>query len=142
MLGRTLVVTTLTNISILFVGILVNVQVIYLPQIYFVILSLTMTLLALVSAALLDSIRRDGETTYYEIVDELQWYAPGRMPRSAKTSDELVDRPPLATRVALREFARASELPLLPPTRTAPLLYIMLNVVMTFLIVLPLLLPG
>lgn len=64
----------------------------------------------LLNIAMFDIARRRGSMLYEEISEEMQWRLRERI-----TADEPADaRPPLYVRLALREFASSSELPLMP----------------------------
>ena len=67
-------------------------------------------------AVIFEQFRQRGEVIYGEVTDELH----------RSHNDDSFDRPRISFRIALKSFARAMELPLIPG-RVAMLLYLLLN---------------
>jgi hypothetical protein len=82
-------------------------------------------LTTLVAVSWFDSLRKRGNVLFQEVSDELQWFV-GRGARLQETLPPV--RPLLSARVALRSFASAGELPLVPG-RLGPAGYAVMNVV-------------
>jgi hypothetical protein len=76
----------------------------------------------LLAVAAFDTLRKRGDALFQEVSDELQWFV-GR--KDVETSLPQ-SRPFLPARVALRSFANAAQLPLVPGVR-GPGLYAVLN---------------
>ena len=95
-------------------------------------LGLAMGMLALMLVTANERFRRIGEVLFQEISDELQWNTRAeRVPPGKGVASE---RPPLDTRIALRAFARAGDLPLVPG-RFGLAIYAGLNIIMAFIAV-------
>jgi hypothetical protein len=96
--------------------------------------SLAVSSAALCLAVLFDLWRRRGNMIYEEIGEELQMQRR-RVMREA--NDPVDATPPLAVRLALREFHSASSMPLAsgPFGRSGPALYVFLNVGCTIIVV-------
>lgn len=76
-----------------------------------------------------ERIRRSGDTLFEEISDELQWHVRHDDPKASHSAAR--SRPDFSVRVALREFARLSDLPVIPG-RFGPSIYIAVNVIVSF----------
>lgn len=94
----------------------------------FVISSLLFLFLVLV-IFLFEKEKRSGDAIFDEVVDEIKWDVKGE---SKEISDE---RPNLDTRIALRSFVKAEELPLVPG-KFGPIIYIVFNLLLLMAIVL------
>jgi hypothetical protein len=90
-------------------------------------LPLIATVTALVAIVRYDNLRKRGDALFEEISDELQWNV-----RQNLTETIARERPELNARVALRSFARATDLPLIPG-KYGPGIYATINFVILFL---------
>jgi hypothetical protein len=90
-------------------------------------LPLIATITALVAIVRYDTLRKRGDALFEEISDELQWNI-----RRNATETIARERPELNARVALRSFARATDLPLIPG-KYGPGIYATINFVVLFL---------
>ncbi len=72
-----------------------------------------------------ESLRRQGETLFEEISDELEW----RVQETDHLGNQAIaeERPDLRARIALRSFTRTTDLPLVPG-RFGPAIYAGLNI--------------
>lgn len=86
-----------------------------------------LTLTAVLTIVRYEILRKRGDALFEEISDELQW----NIKRAVSTTEE---RPMLTARVALRSFARATDLPLIPG-KFGPGLYATINFLLVFLVV-------
>ncbi|HXQ72190.1 MAG TPA: hypothetical protein VN844_16965 [Pyrinomonadaceae bacterium] len=89
-------------------------------------LPLIATLIAVVAIVRYETLRKRGDALFEEISDELQWNL-----RQNVTETIARERPELNARVALRSFARATDLPLIPG-RYGPVIYVAINLVILF----------
>jgi hypothetical protein len=94
--------------------------VVYLP--------ISLTLIAVICIIRYESLRKRGDALFEEISDELQW----NVRTESKANPHTSDRPNLNARVALRSFARATDLPLIPG-RYGPGIYATINFLMLFI---------
>lgn len=85
---------------------------------------------ALLFTVLHESRRKQGDTLFEEISDELQWNVRGAELLSEGNA-VAAERPALQTRLVLRTFARASDLPLVPGKFGAAI-YVAVNLLMLF----------
>jgi hypothetical protein len=86
------------------------------------------TLVSIVSVVRYDSLRKRGDALFEEISDELQW----NVRNDLNLKPTMAERPMLNARVALRSFARATDLPLIPG-KYGPGIYATTNFVILFL---------
>jgi hypothetical protein len=116
-----------------FASLILNLSLRFLPlgtltAIFFAFyLPLIVTVTALVAIVRYDSLRKRGDALFEEISDELQWNV-----RQNLTETIARERPELNARVALRSFARATDLPLIPG-KYGPGIYATINFVILFL---------
>ncbi len=73
--------------------------------------------------------RKSGEAIFEEVSDELQWHIGYRSSIPNKVSEK---KPELEIRIALRTFARTTDLPLIPG-KFGPVLYIGINILISLL---------
>jgi hypothetical protein len=85
------------------------------------------TVIAIFGIVRYDLLRKRGDALFEEISDELQWNI-----RKNLAAPTTTDRPELNARVALRSFARATDLPLVPG-KYGPGIYGTINFVILFL---------
>ena len=101
------------------------------PRIY-LLSAVGVCVLGIISAARFEIERRHADAWFEEVSDELHW-------RTRRDEDEKYasagDRPMLAVRVTLRQYARASELPFVPG-KSGPILLIVFNVLVVIATVL------
>jgi hypothetical protein len=136
--GQLAVAFTLMNAAALFWGILGSLFIRIPVGIYAMVVSGAASFVVLLITAMFDSVRRQGRAVFEELVDELQWYSgteAGRtnLPSLPREASE-IGRPSLGTRITIREFARSSDLPLIPG-HFGPLLYCAGNVAIFVILV-------
>lgn len=90
-------------------------------------LPLIVTVTAVMAIVRYDTLRKRGDALFEEISDELQWNV-----HQSVTETIARERPELNARVALRSFARATDLPLIPG-RYGPGIYATINFLILFL---------
>lgn len=123
------VISTVLN----FAALILSLSLRFLPVGFFtgVLIAFYVPLLTAVTAVVAmvryDTLRKRGDALFEEISDELQWNV-----RQNGTGTIAKERPELNVRVALRSFARATDLPLLPGTY-GPGIYVAVNCVILFL---------
>lgn len=90
--------------------------------------SVVLALISIAAVVFFESLRKRAETLFEEISDEFQWQiksfgskSGGEQPRS---------RPDLDVRIALRNFAKSGDLPLIPG-KFGPTLYAITNLIVT-----------
>ncbi|MCF8070682.1 MAG: hypothetical protein K9M96_09380 [Deltaproteobacteria bacterium] len=76
-----------------------------------------------------ENLRKRGEAIFEEISDELQWHIGYR--DSLSNKEPSTKKPEFEIRVALRSFARTTDIPLIPG-KFGPALYIGINIVISF----------
>jgi hypothetical protein len=94
-------------------------------------LPISITALTILWIVLYEAMRKRGETLFEEVSDELQWNVRKESQAKYPPAD---DRPMLNARIALRSFARATDLPLVPG-KYGPGFYATINFVMLFLVI-------
>jgi hypothetical protein len=77
-----------------------------------------------------ESQRKQGDTLFEEISDELQWHIRQKHPGVQPVIPD--DRPSLSARVILRAFARSTDLPFVPG-KFGPTVYAVVNIFVLFL---------
>lgn len=134
LIGLMVPVLTVTNLSLSLLGwVALRVELLATDVLLVITaLSATFTLLSVIMLVVFDSARKRGDALFAEISDELQWHV-----RQAKGPhvEQPDDRPPFEMRVALRRFAYASDLPLIPG-RLGPATYTLVNCAITVLSIL------
>lgn len=102
----------------------------------FSLLVLCSSALALISVVVYESLRKQGDSLFEEVSDELQWNIrkAGRKTTAGADYEATVadERPKLHTRIILRSFARATDLPLIPG-KFGPAIYAGVNTLMLFI---------
>jgi hypothetical protein len=81
--------------------------------------------MALAAVMFHESLRKQGDTLFEEISDELEWHV--KDVSIYEKRDVAEERPTLRARIALRSFARTTDLPLIPG-RFGPAIYAAINV--------------
>jgi hypothetical protein len=117
-----------------FASLILSLSLRYLPVGFFTgvflafYLPILATLLAMVGIVRYDTLRKRGDALFEEISDELQW----NIRIESKQELTMAERPELNARVALRSFARATDLPLVPG-KYGPGIYATINFLMLLL---------
>ncbi len=97
-----------------------------------IIMNASLFVISLLAIVLYESLRRRGDAVFEEISDEIQWDVGYR---DRETSEKQGDQsPPIVARVMLRNFARTTDLPLVPG-KFGPAIYAAVNVLSTFFLV-------
>lgn len=78
-----------------------------------------------------EGLRKQGDTLFEEISDELQWNVQKNLSAGDKPIAD--ERPLLLARITLRTFARTTDLPLVPG-RFGPAIYTVANILIIFLV--------
>jgi hypothetical protein len=115
------VIVVFTVVSLLTVLLLPLFPGYYFGNRFLALLAASFAVVALALVLVYDRIRRRGDASFEEISDEFQWYL------SRPTVEGSVT-PPLDVRIALRTFARTSDLPLVPG-RFGPAIYAVVDIV-------------
>ncbi len=123
--GQLIVGMTGLNIVLLPVIVLISffIQGSLLPPA--IVVALLLASAVLIIATSFERLRRFGDVLFLEISDELQWNIRATEMRAGESAAS--ERPKLHVRIALRSFARASDLPLIPG-KFGPAIYIAINV--------------
>jgi hypothetical protein len=96
---------------------------------------LWLALIALLAVAVFESTRKRGDVMFEEISDEVQWrVAQDRPQKGLEPSSHPDKRPSLEMRIALRSFASATDLPLIPG-RYGPAAYAVGNVLLALTLI-------
>ena len=85
--------------------------------------------LGLILVMFYEMLRKQGESLFEEISDELEWHVEGV--RVTDRASDVVERPHLHARIILRSFARTTDLPLVPG-KFGPALYAGVNLLAIF----------
>jgi hypothetical protein len=97
-----------------------------------IIVNASLFVISLLAIVMYESWRRRGDAVFEEISDEIQWNVGYR---DRETSEKYPDQsPPIVARVMLRNFARTTDLPLVPG-KFGPAIYAAVNVLSTFFLV-------
>ena len=86
--------------------------------------SLVAGILALILVVFYETLRKQGESLFEEISDELEWHILAEP--SKQSASPTGERPSLSARIVLRSFVRATDLPLVPG-KFGPSLYAGIN---------------
>ncbi|HLM87100.1 MAG TPA: hypothetical protein VK272_13030 [Solirubrobacteraceae bacterium] len=119
--GNLLLALTLLNLLILIAVVIRSTRYVeWYTSSSAALLSLLLTVAAILRLAIFERTRRRGDSLEEEISEELQWSLRSSISKEPR-------RPPISIRLALREYRTASKLPLLPRYVDIPLLA-MLNI--------------
>lgn len=136
--GVQLVYFTLATVAfsvVLGVGIYFRLNLLWV-KIFLLLLAGSVTA-SVVFAIMFESVKKRGDAVFKELSDELQWHV-----RFEKVRDPFPpasppeSRPGLSTRVALREFALSTDLPLIPG-RYGPGIYVAINLIILLSTIVP-----
>ena len=94
----------------------------------FLLVSIVMLLGALVAILAFDQTGRRGAVLFEEISEELELHVRSR---AQEAPARLSDPPGLTARIVLRDFARSTDLPMVPE-RSGSAIYAILNLTVTF----------
>jgi hypothetical protein len=146
-IGRTIAAITFLNILLALMPIVFMALTRALRQIFFnlifipsgIVATLGVTFIIVMSLVLYDSRRRASDVIFEELSDELQWYVIKNTNPSINVTYEdsksgHLRRPSINVRVALREYVRTTDMPLIPG-RMGPFLYIITNILLSFVAV-------
>jgi len=102
-------------------------QILYLNTISYLILSVSLTACVTTFIVLFDMYRKDGDSLYEEISDELQWNIRSISINEPKDNEITYNRrPAMEYRLILRQFLRANDMPFISG-RLGPAVYIAMN---------------
>jgi hypothetical protein len=119
------ILTAMSLISVLSLGFFYRRLIPSVSHALLVGVGIALPLLSIACVLVFDSLRKKGDAFFKELSDELQWYVRYGAEEAASGVSEPTPsiRPDLRTRIALREYASSTLLPLLDSGASGPAIY-------------------
>ncbi|MBN2209174.1 MAG: hypothetical protein JW759_07750 [Candidatus Coatesbacteria bacterium] len=138
--GRGLLIVGMTGLNIILFPVIALISLFFHGLLFLppaLVLALFLASAVLIIATYFERLRRIGDVLFLEISDELQWNIRATEMRAGESAAS--ERPKLDVRIALRSFARASDLPLIPG-KFGPAIYVAINILIAAMV--PWFYPG